>query len=326
MTVNMRHITPLFLLAALLLAGCAHDEVSSEQGNHAIRLNVDLSRMMEGTRALTIDNNTALQGQDLRIDAYYHDTETAYLSNTKLHYESSWKFWDGSAELHYYWPIEGSVETASSITISSLDFVGYCPFTTPSYITSEDYDASDGVTFTCDLSSYMTLASQASMQEYLVAVLDAQTYATQTAAGGALPLNFKHPFALVKFTITAASGTNVQINSISLDELYTGGTCAYDGSTMTWSSLSGSATMTLAQTLKNGGTPDGTPFVVIPNDYGSKTLTVNATWDDWSNPLTMDVSANVTFNWTAGHIYTYNLTLEKYALKVETTSTYTEQW
>ena len=135
---------------------------------------------------------------------------------------------------------------------------------------------------------------------------------------------FKHPLALIKFVITAASGTNVQINSISISDLYSSGTCTYNGTAMTWSGQSGSTAMTIAQELKRGGTTETTPFVVIPNNYGSKTLTVNATWDDWSN-VTMDVTANVDFNWEPGKIYTYNLTLAKYILIVDTQK-YTEQW
>ena len=204
--------------------------------------------------------------------------------------------------------------------------MGFCPFEKPAYIGTPTYNHSTGVSFTCDMSGYMTLAQQASMQEFIVSVLPNQTLATQTAAGGALPMVFKHPFALIKFTITAASGTHVQINSIKLTGLKTGGTCTYNGTTMAWSDLTGSADMTLTQTLKNGGTTEGTPFVVIPNNYGSKFLTVNATWDDWSNPVTItDYGTDVDFNWEAGRIYTYNLTLDKYGLIVDKAK-FTEQW
>jgi hypothetical protein len=326
------NISSALLLTAILLltAACSSDSSNDVQPSptpnnpQEISIQTDVRKMAEGTRAATIDDNTTLQGQYLKIDAYYHDTETKYLDGAKLHYDSSWKFWDGS-QLHYYWPVVGSVY--SNITYSSLDFVGFCPFTTPSYITTDPtYNHSTGISFTCNMGSYMTLDSQASMPEYLVAVLDGQTYDTQTAAGGALPLQFKHPFALIKFTITAASGTHVQINSISIAGLYTNATCTYNGTTLGWTGLTGSATMTIAEVLKNGGTTVGTPFVVIPNDYGTKYLTVNATWDDWSNPVTIsDYGTNVDFNWEPGYIYTYNLTLDKYGLIVDT-SKFTEQW
>ena len=330
------NISSTLLLTAILLltAACSSDSSNDVQpsptpnNQKEISIQTGVRKMAEGTRAATIDDISALQEQELKIDAYYHDTETKYLDGAKLHYDASaWKFWN-SSQVHYYWPIAGSVYTGvePNITVSSLDFVGFCPYDKPTYIGPPTYNHSTGISFTCDLSSYMTLASQVSMPEYLVAVLNEQTYATQTAAvGGALPLQFKHPFALIKFVITAASGTNVKINSISIDDLYTGATCAYNGSAMSWGTYTGNATMTITETLKNGGTTEGTPFMVIPNNYSTKTLTVNATWDDWSN-VTTNVTADVAFNWQAGYIYTYNLTLEKYALKVETTSTYTEQW
>ena len=323
-------ISGILLTVLVLLVACAGsdaDEALSETNGQkqdaVIAVKTNVAGMLN--RANTINSNTALQSCDLKIDAYYHDTETKYLDGAKLHYDTdAWKFWDGS-QVHYYWPIVGSVYDPEAAPVSSLDFVGYCPFATPGYIASTSYDHSTGVTFTCDMSSYMTLADQASMPEFLVGILDAQTYTTQTAAGGALPLQFKHPFALIKFVITAASGTNVQINSISIGGLNTTGTCVFNGTTSSWSSLSGSATMTLAQTLKNGGTTEGTPFVVIPNDYGSKFLTVNATWNDWGNVTISDYGTNVTFNWEPGHSYTYNLTLDKYGLKVDIEK-FTEQW
>lgn len=324
-------ICGLLLTVCVLLVACSgsdSDDAKPEgnlQNQLPTEISVKTNVMGMLSRANTIDSNSELQGQYLKIDAYYHDTETKYLNGVKLHYDSSWKFWDGS-QVHYYWPIEGSV-AEGPITVSSLDFVGFCPYAKPAYIGTPTYNHSTGVSFTCDMSSYMTKTAQAEMPEFLVGVLPNQTYATQTDAGGALPLIFKHPFALVKFVINAASGTHVQINSISIAGLYTGATCTYDGSTMSWGSYDdeSKATMTITQTLKIGGTTEGTPFVVIPKDYGIKYLTVNATWDDWSNVTISDYGTDVNFNWEPGHIYTYNLTLDKYGLKVDIEK-FTEQW
>lgn len=333
MTKNLKYIA-LCLFVTLLASACSKDGADSNtvtkpnEEAKEIRIQTNVTSVQNGTRATTIDSNTELQGQNLKIDAYYHDTETKYLDGTTLHYDTdAWKFWAAGAQEHYYWPFEGSTVAGGSTVASTLDFVGFCPFDKPSYIGDPTYNHSTGVRFTCNMADYMNLASQSSMPEFLVSVLSNQTLATQTTAGGALPMVFKHPFALIKFTITAASGTHVQINSISIPGLNTSGTCTFDGSDMTWGSYSGSAAITISEVLKNGGTTVGTPFVVIPNDYGSKYLTVNATWDDWSNPVTIsDYGTNVDFNWQAGYIYTYNLTLDKYALKVETEETFTEQW
>ena len=325
-----RLIVLALVLAAGLLAGCARDvpEIKEEKAEISVTTNLTPMRM----RANTIDSNSELQGYDIKIDAYYSGTETKYIDGAKLHYNSSWMFWEdgepGSQE-HYYWPIEGSVydPAGENITVSSLDFVGYCPYEKPAYIGTPAYSHSTGVSFSCDMSSYMTLAQQEGLDEFIVSVLNEQTLATQTAAGGALPMVFKHPLAIIKFSITAASGTHVQINSISISDLKTSGTCTYNGTTMGWDSYDedSKATMTISQVLKNGGTTETTPYFVIPNNYGSKYLTVNATWDEWSNVTISDYGTNVDFSWEPGRIYTYNLTLDKYGLKVDETK-FTEQW
>jgi hypothetical protein len=172
----------------------------------------------------------------------------------------------------------------------------------------------------------MTLASQGSLQEFLVSVLPNQTLATQTDAGGALPMVFKHPFALIKFEIAEGSGTNVTVNSISLSDMNTGGTCTYNGSTMSWSSYTGSDEISLTGlNMKYGtATTETTPYMVIPKNYGTKTLTVNGTWTNWSN-VTKDITADVIFNWEPGYIYTYTLTVTPDALIVDG-SKFTEQW
>ena len=321
-----RLIVLALVLAAGLLAGCARDvpEIKEEKAEISVTTNLTPMRM----RANTINSDTELQGYDIKIDAYYNGTDTKYIDGAKLHYNSSWMFWEdgepGSQE-HYYWPFEGSVVAGGSTIASILDFVGYCPYATPSYITPREYDPTDGVTFTCDLSSYMTNSAQSSLQEYLVAILDAQTLATQTAAGGALPLQFKHPLAYIKFSLSEATTDNVTVNSISMEELKTRGSCSFDGTTSSWSDQSVSATMNLTETLQRHETEETSPFLVIPNNYGEKTLSVNATWTEWGDVQTRTYEAPLTIDWVAGYAYTYTLTITKYELIVDVDK-FTEQW
>lgn len=323
MQVTKTHIPLFLLLTAGLLAGCS--VINEPEQKKEIAVSTGVTGMK---KVRSIDSNTALQDEAIKIDAYFHDTETKYLDGAKLVYDvDQWRFDDGAGnEVHYYWPTEGAVYDPSdaNITVSSLDFVGYCPFTKPAYIGTPTYNHATGVSFTCNMSSYMTLESQAEMQEYVVAVVDGQTYTTQLANSG-VPLSLKHPLAQIKFVINAASGRNVQIDSISIGGLKTSGTCTYDGTDITWGSYSGNTPMEIVQTLKIGGTTETTPFCVIPNDYGTKYLTVKATWDRWSNVAISDYGANVTFNWEPGHSYTYNLTLDSLGLKVDAAK-FTEQW
>ena len=327
------------LLAAVggLLVACSDDDEGTNSQEAEMCFDIKGESFID-TRATIVTNNAGLQAQDVAITAYFNGSIQLLIGDATLRYVTDqWKFVDGSGNtLHYYWPFVGSVykpTPSPDVAYSSLDFIGFWPKTGDIY----DYIAPTTTPLTHHLSLQVgdaapktpfpvTPAGQAGLTEFMFAFLPARTYAHQEAAGGALPLQFQHPFALIKFTITVASGTNVQINSISIDGLKTGGVCTYDGSTMTWSSQTGSADMTISEVLKNGGTTETTPLLVIPNNYGSKYLNVNATWNDWSDVTISDYGTNVDFNWQPGHSYTYNLTLDKYALKVETTSTYTEQW
>ena len=80
-------------------------------------------------------------------------------------------------------------------------------------------------------------------------------------------------------------------------------------------------------------TTETTPYLVIPKNYGSKTLTINGTWNDWSGNgawdpalnVTKDLSTDLDISWEPGYIYTYNLTVTPYAIKVNEAK-YTEQW
>ena len=317
----------LILLAAGLPVGCSRDAEPTMQ--HEIAVTTGVSGMQK--RVVAINDDATLRTKDIKIDAYYHGTDDKYLDGVRLHYNTghtpsaAWVFWETETpgELHYYWPFEGS-KTASGAIASTLDFIGFCPFVAPAYITGTEYDAEDGVSFTCNMSKYMDLAGQDTLQEFLVAVSNEQTIATQTEHNG-VPLQFKHPLAQVKFVITAASGTYVTIDSIGITDMPLSATCTYNGATMTWGSYSVETdTVRVVQTLKNGGTTETTPVYIIPAS-GTKYLVVSAKWTEWGNVTITNYGTDVAFDWEPGHSYTYNLTLDKYALKVDVEK-YTEQW
>ena len=100
-------VSILILLAAGLLAGCAGKNEPEQQPQDEIALRGGVARMQR--RAPGIDTDTELRAQDIRIDAYFHGSNTPYLSEQKLHYtggEPACQFWNGSSQLHFYWPIE----------------------------------------------------------------------------------------------------------------------------------------------------------------------------------------------------------------------------
>ncbi len=294
----------MMLLAATLLASCADDDAGSED---IIRLRADVWQVMEGTRAqaparslsraTTYGNASDLQTEgSFTCTVYQENTTTEYIPATTVNWsDPEWLFNDGK----HYWPAAGA-----------LDFFAYMPATTPAYINNLSYAVSGtpaqlGISFNCDM-------TQTIDKEFIYALTTGQN---KTANSSGVALTFKHPFARVTFVLSPASGEHVVINRVELPDIYKTGTHTFDGSTASWSGLGGASTFTATI---------GTPTLVIPYNYGSKTLTVNATWDDWSSK-TKNISANVPINWEAGHSYTYTLTVSQSALVVDT-DTYTEQW
>lgn len=349
------------MLAATLLAACSGSDSANDvlDGGHwandiqqnEIRVTSNVNKMLDGTRATTYDSETLMRSDNIKIFSFFKDTEISYLSSTgvTLHYDAAdpagWKFWAADAQVHYYWPIEGSIYNPESdnITVSSLDFVGYYPFETPSYITADPTytGATHNVTFTCS-NLPMTYSSAAptegqgsNLKEFMFSVLPNQTQATQTAAGGALPMQFKHTFARIKMQL-AASHPDIQINSITFKSIKNNGsfTYNYSASTSTWTP-SGDAInlmMTLtgdAATFDNNPattTPIGPDFIVIPQGWTGQ-IEVNASWKDWGDDLVPHtVSTTIpAITWEAGKSYTYTFNISPDDLVVNVTN-YTEQW
>lgn len=329
MSATKRHIRILLLLAAGLLAGCVREDPPTPETREEIRLDASVWQMMQGApsrrvstyesaplRASTYNGGTLTSGS-FTAAAYVENTTTPYINPVQVNWETDkWVWSDGK----HYWPASGS-----------LDFFAYMPATKPGYISSINY-AVNGTpapapNFVC-ADFPMTVAGQEDLKEFIWTLTPAQNKAAQGATG--VTMNFKHPFALIKFVIASGSGTHVQVNSISIAGLHTGGTCTFNaaGTASTWSGHSGSTTMTITPEtpLKyNTESTETILFMVIPKNYGSKYLTVNATWDEWSDVTISDYGTNVDFNWEPGRIYTYNLTLDKYGLKVDVTK-FTEQW
>ena len=117
------------------------------------------------------------------------------------------------------------------------------------------------------------------------------------------------------------------VTSITIPAIYRDGTCTLTGTgntaTSTWSGLSdGEGNLGITG---SPATSDDTFYLVIPNNYGSKTLSVSFTWREWDEEKSQTLTAPLTINWAAGYSYTYSLTITKNDLKVEVEN-FTEQW
>lgn len=301
--------TLLLLVTPGMFSACSSDDTNATPAttpDSEIRFDVGVWNMMEGTRATFYDNDL-LKSEGFTCIVYNAEDVTEYIRPVVVNWDGdSWEFSDGK----HYWPASGS-----------LDFFAL-PQTIPSYITDMS-DAVSQVTYTARNPQFKcknlptTLTPTDATKEFVWALTTGQNKAGQGASG--VEMTFQHPFARVKFKLSAASGTNVTVNRITIPYVFCNGTYTYGTG---WSSLEDNN-----QDLIISGTPatnDDTFYLVIPNNYGTKTLTVNATWSDWGT-ATKDISANVDFNWEADFSYTYTLTLSKEALIVDVNK-FTEQW
>lgn len=314
----------------LLAAGCSSDDTENKQGSDIsdkdIHINVDVWRMMKGTRATTFDNATALQTEgSFTCYAYNGETTTAFIDGATVNWvASTWSFSDGKR----YWPATGS-----------LDFFAYMPATKPNYISAISYTTAQNPTITCT-SLPMTAADQADIKEFVYGLTTGQTKAAQGESG--VTMNFVHPFARIDFKLSA-SHPDITINSITLKTLKNNGTCSFNGTSSTWTP-SGDATdfvMTLtgdAATFNNnptttqpiGGYAESThtsiPILMIPQDWNGE-IEVNASWNDWGDtPVPHTVTATIpAITWLPGYTYTYTFTISTDDLTVDV-SNYTEQW
>lgn len=314
----------------LLATACSKDETEDGQrtdiSDKDIRMNVDVWRVMEGTRATTFDNPTALQNEgSFTCYAYNGETTTTFINGSTVNWigsENTWAFADGKK----YWPATGS-----------LDFFAYMPAEKPAYISAVSYATAQNPTITCT-SLPMTADGQTSIKEFVYGLVIDQTKDVQGSTG--VTMNFLHPFARIDFKL-AASHPNIIINSITLKGIQNNGTCTLNGTTSTWAP-SGDATdfvMTLtgdAATFNNnpntpqpiGGYAESAhtsiPLLMVPQTW-TGSIEVNATWDDWGVSLPHTITASVPTNWEPGYSYTYTFTITPTDLIVNTAK-YTEQW
>lgn len=307
----------LLLSALLLLAGCSSsDSEEQEKGGESqpeIRFNADVWQVMERTRATTFDNAPALQTEG---------TFTCYAYNnaTTIVYESvngATATWSST-----YWSIAGRPTWPES---GDLDFFAYMPqqsslASDAPYITNVVYTTARTPQITCT-NLPMTNAGQEGKKEFVYSLVTGQN---KDNAGSGVELTFKHPFARVYFK-KADGLTGVTINSVTVAGIYNNGTCTFNGSTnpqtSTWETSGSTTDLVVTGSPATGDTP----YLVLPQELGSKTITVNAFWTSWS-PTTKDVSTTLDLgSWVAGNSYTYTFTLNGDVLIVDTQK-YTEQW
>ena len=343
------------LLATLLLlatpgmfSACSSDDTNATPAttpDSEIRFKPSVWQVAEGTRATTYDNATALQNEgSFTCEVYEANSLTPYINQIQVDWDNSnWVFSDGK----HYWPATGS-----------LDFFAYMPKSDnlPSYITNITYAVNANpapepyficanlpMTYTSAYTddesvSHSAEGQTSDLKEFIYALAVGQNKAgtgTNQPAAGQVALTFQHPFARINLQL-AASHPDITINSITFKSLKSGGTCSFNGSSSTWSSLTPSdktvdfvMTLKEAESLFNDNTATkqiGPTFLMIPQEWAGA-IEVNASWNDWGDtPVAHTVSTTIpAITWLPGYSYTYTFTISTDDLTVDVTN-FTEQW
>lgn len=341
---NMR-ILVLLSAMVMLLSACSNDDTNSPADTSKdapeIRINASVSTMAEGTRATLFTTGTMTSGSFCAA-AYVAESTTPYVNATTVNWVTDhWEFSDGK----HYWPASGS-----------LDFFAYMPESVPSYIKSgPTYTTARSPQFVCEglpmkYDSSTPAADQGTgLQEFVYALVvdqdKAGTNSSVQPTAGQVALSFKHPFARIKFQL-APNHPDIKINSITFKELKTGGTCTFNGTASTWSSLTPEdKTSDFVMTLTgdaavfnsnpaaasvpigsySGSAHQSVDILMVPQTFAGN-ITVNATWIDWGEEFAHNVSTKLdAVNWQAGYSYTYTFTISETDLRVDTDK-FAEQW
>lgn len=308
------------LLAAALLAGCKTDtpELSAPDGfPMEIQFQVSNATPSEATRATIVNDNSDLQSQDITVYGYFHGSSPYRdcFSSDMRYSSSTWKFIDGGGnQVHFYWPIEGSVHTTSSTTVTSLDFFGLCPATPPSHISFTLNPT--GPIISCT-SLPVTSAGQTTLKEFLYAFTPGQTYTDQVAAGGAIPLEFHHPFAKISLQLKTSHRAIYNLNTIKFKNIKNNGTFTHANNPQ-WVASGGNTDLTI--TVNDGISADADftsaqvtsmslPLIVLPQSLTTADqIEVKLTWNNGDSETTYTFD-NPVGEWQSGKSYTYTLDL-----------------
>ena len=324
---NMR-ILVLLSAVVMLLSACSNDDTNTTTGSSEkqpeIRVDADIWQMMDATRAAgaTTYDIDVLHTKGFTCTVYEQNTTTMYedednhkINGTAVNWNGSgWAFGDGNT--HKWHPSD-----------TPLDFFAYSPQTVPSYITELTY-AVNGTPapapyFTCTLPN-----TQTDLKEFVWALTPGQTKETNGRTG--VMMTFRHPFARIRFRLANSikgTVTSVTIKGATGYPIKNIGTCTLsaDGASLSWSDLN--VTADPADPVV-GGALDAY-YIAIPQDFAAASnkhsVDVTVRWSQLSDVTkTYNATASIS-QWQAGKSYTYRLTLDEYALKVDVDK-YTEQW
>lgn len=259
--------------------------------------------------------NKEIGGGEFSVNAYFAPDGTKYIGDGRVWYrgdkdeeqKTGVKDWinvdNSGASTDYYWP-----------NVGALNFFAYMPSKKfmdghtdkKTYVTLDGYDKSKGQQFSCDLPN--TNADDANAIEFIYAYAPNQTFANAVAGSDGVkrtPLKFVHPFSLVCFQLGSGS-IRMTVKSITLGYIHLQGTFSTEqkstveaegiGSWTPTETTGSTYTATINKRIPNQvnyNTVFGGPFVMMPQDLASVSLTLEFQREDMESGST-DVDSGST--------------------------------
>jgi len=318
----MKKITTIMMMG--LLAACGSDNTDGVTSNNAgekqaVAFNIEVERVSDATRAVTYTTVADLEAAgSFACFAYIDGTTTPYFNAMTVNYANgAWSFATGQQA----WPNE----TLNFLALMPAVMIATDPTqnTTPYAYTAYSEDTPQMTVTNLPLN---IVAGTDQTPEMAYAYAPTQSKAGQGEDG--VTLRFRHPMARVIFQLMDETGGHARINSVTIPDIYSSGTCTVNGQThaVTWLTSGTTDNLVVRENTTTEAPATGDDaYLVIPHNYGTKTITVNASWSEWAEVENRNVSTTVDINWQPGYSYTYTFRLTKNALTVDTNE-FTEQW
>lgn len=326
------------LVLCLTVESC-HEETIYDD-SYQISFDTSVQDNVNLTRATIFENNNDILndaedgkgGGKLTMYAYMTNIGRAHINGSQgWYFEKEWRFYNSAENkfFNHYWP-QGS-----------LDFFAYMPWKDSprqKNIDINSYKVGTGLTITCETKQPADL-KDTNGQETIIAYT-----ANRSKENGVVPLYFVHPFAAVSFELKQAH-RNLTINWIRFNNVYLTGTTTLNATTesntqISWTGTPPTSTFEIpvGKTIPdqiNFGAKIGGPYLVMPQNLASATITINYDWDNQkdvddtiegdedtnTNNEIYQIKRSLTGEWLAGKKYNYVLNLgdnqEEILFKVE---------
>ena len=279
------------LLVVLYLGGCAENSsILNDRKSRQLEFSVmtygwnnsnKSSAQKVPSRATPISGSTFDTSKSFNViaDVNKGGSWSTEVNNETASYSTANNIWQTSAT--HYWPGSGSI----------VNFYAYYPTSILNKITHTSGSA--------PVLSY-TVPDNAADQ------IDILTSAKPSVAGDSYnqtPVDFKHIFAAVQFRVGSSGLPSGTISSITISGIKNSGTYTFGNG---WTLNSGTTTFKVSpSTVINGTSGENITagiytLMMIPQTLSNATITLN-----YDNGTTF--STTISGTWTAGNIYTYQL-------------------